>query len=524
MPAKKTPATKTVAKESTTVKKTVEAAPVKKEAVKKTTTDIKATTTKKAEEAKKATPAKKAAATKAEPAKKSEAPKATATKAEPAKKAEASKPAAKKAEEVKKAPAKKTTTKKAEEAKKATPAKKAAATKAEPAKKSEAPKATATKAEPAKKAEASKPAAKKAEEVKKAPAKKTTTKKAAPKKTTTAKKAEPAKKEAAAKKAEEVKKAVPAKKTTSKKAAPKKTATKAKAAPKKAAVKKASPAKKPSASKTKKEKLEQYNNFAIDTCLEMAKAMGVAMDYDAYAAMLLDSDNIKQMAKDVLAKYNVDAKAFSFEKDGYDTDLIEVIFNRISETVDIKASDFKDITKDIKTHAQYEIQDDATANNEEYQKDFDLVREVLMIGQRKNIHSTEDMKAFVKEDPTDLIGKFMDLALQVLPLFEYDDVKYYENFIYAVLSQFDNLHQKWGTRALMDVADLYIKHGDYGLGDANYNYVLRENEIKDMIYYRFANVYVGIDLDKAKAIANSSFQYVDDRYDYYPKIIEILEK
>ncbi len=495
MPAKKTPATKTVAKESTTVKKTVEAAPVKKEAVKKTTTDIKATTTKKAEEAKKATPAKKAAATKAEPAKKSEAPKATATKAEPAKKAEASKPAAKKAEEVKKAPAKKTTTKKAEEAKKATPAKKAAATKAEPAKKSEAPKATATKAEPAKKAEASKPAAKKAEEVKKAPAKKTTTKKAAP-----------------------------AKKTASKKAAPKKTATKAKAAPKKAAVKKASPAKKPSASKTKKEKLEQYNNFAIDTCLEMAKAMGVAMDYDAYAAMLLDSDNIKQMAKDVLAKYNVDAKAFSFEKDGYDTDLIEVIFNRISETVDIKASDFKDIAKDIKTHAQYEIQDDATANNEEYQKDFDLVREVLMIGQRKNIHSTEDMKAFVKEDPTDLIGKFMDLALQVLPLFEYDDVKYYENFIYAVLSQFDNLHQKWGTRALMDVADLYIKHGDYGLGDANYNYVLRENEIKDMIYYRFANVYVGIDLDKAKAIANSSFQYVDDRYDYYPKIIEILEK
>ena len=464
MPAKKTPATKTVAKESTTVKKTVEAAPVKKEAVKKTTTDIKATTTKKAEEAKKATPAKKAAATKAEPAKKSEAPKATATKAEPAKKAEASKPAAKKAEEVKKAPAKKTTTKKA------------------------APK------------------------------------KAAPKKTTTAKKAELAKKEAAAKKAEEVKKAAPAKKTASKKAAPKKTATKAKAAPKKAAVKKASPAKKPSASKTKKEKLEQYNNFAIDTCLEMAKAMGVAMDYDAYAAMLLDSDNIKQMAKDVLVKYNVDAKAFSFEKDGYDTDLIEVIFNRISETVDIKASDFKDIAKDIKTHAQYEIQDDATANNEEYQKDFDLVREVLMIGQRKNIHSTEDMKAFVKEDPTDLIGKFMDLALQVLPLFEYDDVKYYENFIYAVLSQFDNLHQKWGTRALMDVADLYIKHGDYGLGDANYNYVLRENEIKDMIYYRFANVYVGIDLDKAKAIANSSFQYVDDRYDYYPKIIEILEK
>ena len=431
--------------------------------------------------------------------------------------------------EVKKAPAKKVPVKKTtvaakkdvevkEETVKKAPAKKAAAKKSTTAKKAEvkeeavkkapAKKTTAKKSTTAKKAEA------KEEAVKKAPAKKTVAKKS-----TTAKKAEV--KEEVVKKAP-AKKAATKKSTTAKKAEAKEEAVK-KAPVKKTATKKAITAKK-STDKKQEEKLAQYNNFAIDTCLEMANAMGVSMSYNDYEAMLLDQDDLKVMTKQVLDQYHVDAKAFSFEKDGYDTDLIEVLFQRISETTDIKASDFKAIQKEIDEHVKYEIKDDATVNNEEYQKDFDLVRQVLMIAQRKNLHSTTDIQALIKVNPSDFIDKFMDLAYQVLPLFEYDDVKYYENFIYTVLSQFEDLHQKWGTRALMDVADLYIKHGDYGLGDANYNYVLRENDIKDMIYYRFANIYVDIDLDKAKSIANSSFQFVDDRYDYYSKIIEILEK
>ena len=405
--------------------------------------------------------------------------------------------------EVKKAPAKKVPVKKTTVA-----AKKDVEVKEETVKKAPAKKAAAKKSTTAKKAEV------KEEAVKKAPAKKTTAKKS-----TTAKKAEV--KEEVVKKAP-AKKAATKKSTTAKKAEAKEEAVK-KAPVKKTATKKAITAKK-STDKKQEEKLAQYNNFAIDTCLEMANAMGVSMSYNDYEAMLLDQDDLKVMTKQVLDQYHVDAKAFSFEKDGYDTDLIEVLFQRISETTDIKASDFKAIQKEIDEHVKYEIKDDATVNNEEYQKDFDLVRQVLMIAQRKNLHSTTDIQALIKVNPSDFINKFMDLAYQVLPLFEYDDVKYYENFIYTVLSQFEDLHQKWGTRALMDVADLYIKHGDYGLGDANYNYVLRENDIKDMIYYRFANIYVDIDLDKAKSIANSSFQFVDDRYDYYSKIIEILEK
>ena len=494
MPAKTRSKKATTATKSATQKKTVSAS-AKPTEVSKTAKKVepaqKDTTTKTAAKkttAKKVTPAKKTTAKKTAATKKVEKPaetKTTAAKVE-------TKPAATKTTAAK-AEAKPAVTTTAKAETKTTTAK----VEAKPA----ATKTTAAKAE-------AKPAV-------------TTTAKAETKTTTAKVEAKPAAK-TTAKKAT-TKKTVAKKATTAKKS-PAKRATAAKAANKKVAAKKATTKKTAKKPAINTEKIEQYKSFAMDTCFEMARAMGVNMDYDNYASLLLDNADIDALTKKVLDDFHVDTKAFTFEKDGYDADLIHVIFERVADTVDIKASDFEQIGKDVKAHAAYTIKDDATANNEEYQKEFDIVRKVLMIAQRKDIHQSADLVDLIKADVTDMIETFMDLAYHVLPLFEYDDVKYYENFIFAVLSQLDDLHQKWGARALMDIADLYIKHGDYGQGDADYNYVLRENQIKDMIYYRFANVYVDIDLDKAKAIANSAFQYVDDRYDYYPKIIEILEK
>ena len=72
----------------------------------------------------------------------------------------------------------------------------------------------------------------------------------------------------------------------------------------------------------------------------------------------------------------------------------------------------------------------------------------------------------------------MDLAYSVLKTWKYEDVDYYEHFIYAVLSQLEDLHDTYRNRIMMDVADLYILHGDYGLGDADYGYILRETKSK----------------------------------------------
>ena len=341
------------------------------------------------------------------------------------------------------------------------------------------------------------------------------------KQTPTAKTTKTSKKTAAANK--EVK--APAKKTASKKASEvvsKKVEQKKempkKEAPKKETVKKATPKK-----TSKAVKLAQYNNFAIDTCIDMARAMGVDMGHDQYANMLLEITDLKTIANNIIDKYDLKTKKFSFDEDGYDIDLIEVLVSKIADTVDIKVQDFIELGGIAKECLAYELSDDASANNDEYHKEFDLVKKILMIAQRKDLHTMEELASLLKMDMTDTILHYMDVAYNVLKNWQYDDVKYYENFIYAVLSHFTDLHDKYANRAMMDVADLYIEHGDYGLGDANYGYIIRENQIKDYIYYRYANVYVDIDREKARSIAQSALQYVDSRYTYYPNIMSILE-
>lgn len=366
---------------------------------------------------------------------------------------------------------------------------------------------------------------------KKTAARTKTTKKAEPKAKETVKKA--AKTKQTVKKTETLKddktsveavkddKVKETKKTTAKKAPAKKTTTK------KTTTKKTTAAKTTKKSTTKKtdtkQKMEQYNQFSLDTCIDMAKAMGIDMGYDQYAQLLMDQSDTKEIVKTILEQYPIKADAFSYEEDGYDLDLLEVLVAKVAQTVTIKASDYAAMGKEIEAHEAYVMSEESLDNNDEYNADFDLVRRLLMIAQRKDIHTMSDLQTIVTADATKLIEKFMDVAYAVLKNWQYDDVKYYENFIYAVLSQFNDLYQAYENKAMMDVADLYIEHGDYGLGDANYAYILRENQIKDYIYYRYAKAYEHIDYEKSRAIANEALQFVDDRYTYYPNIRQLLE-
>ena len=393
--------------------------------------------------------------------------------------------------EVKKAPAKKVTkpaveVKKEEvkpvEEKKATATKKAPAKKAE-AKPAEEKKATATKKAPAKKAEAKPVEEKKATATKKAPAKKAEAKPAAEKKA-------PAKKATATKKA-------PAKKATTKKTTTKKVTTK------------------------KMTKEEQYAKLSLDTCLDLAKAMSMNVTRDSIIQQLILNPDVKSVSKDLVNKYQLTGK-FNFEEDGYDEGLVEVLVSKVYETADIKPQKAEDLQADVDHALNYKFTD-VVADGEEYKAQFDTMRKVLMIAQHKDIHDSKKLDEEIGIDVEKFVEEFMDLAYSVLKTWKYEDVDYYEHFIYAVLSQLEDLHDTYRNRIMMDVADLYILHGDYGLGDADYGYILRENQIKDYIYYRYASIYEGVDKDKAKQIANQALQFVDDRFTYYPNIIAVLE-
>ena len=421
---------------------------------------------------------------------------------------------------------KKVETKPAEEKK--APAKKVASEKKAPVKKEEAKpaeekKATVEKKTPAKKeakpVEKKKATAKKATAEKKAPAKKEEAKPAEKKKVTakkaTAEKKTPAKKEEA--KPAEEKKATVEKKTPAKKAAAKPATTK-KASTKKTTTKKTTTKK---ATTKKMTKEEQYAKLSLDTCLDLAKAMSMDVTRDSIIQQLILNPDVKSVSENLVNKYQLTGK-FNFEEDGYDEGLVEVLVSKVFETADIKPQKPEDLQADV-THALNYKFTDVVADGEEYKDQFDTMRKVLMIAQHKDIHDSKKLEEEVGVDVEKFVEEFMDLAYSVLKTWKYEDVDYYEHFIFAVLSQLEDLHNKYSNRIMMDVADLYILHGDYGLGDADYAYILRENQIKDYIYYRYASIYEGVDKDKAKQIANQALQFVDDRFTYYPNIIAVLE-
>ena len=393
-------------------------------------------------------------------------------------------------------------------AEKKAPAKKVASEKKTPAKKEEAKPAEEKKA-PAKKVAAEKKAPAKKEEAKLAEKKKVTAKKA------TAEKRAPAKKEEA--KPAEEKKATVEKKTPAKKAAAKPSTTK-KASTKKTTTKKTTTKK---ATTKKMTKEEQYAKLSLDTCLDLAKAMSMDVTRDSIIQQLILNPDVKSVSENLVNKYQLTGK-FNFEEDGYDEGLVEVLVSKVFETADIKPQKPEDLQADV-THALNYKFTDVVADGEEYKDQFDTMRKVLMIAQHKDIHDSKKLEEEVGVDVEKFVEEFMDLAYSVLKTWKYEDVDYYEHFIFAVLSQLEDLHNKYSNRIMMDVADLYILHGDYGLGDADYAYILRENQIKDYIYYRYASIYEGVDKDKAKQIANQALQFVDDRFTYYPNIIAVLE-
>ena len=268
-------------------------------------------------------------------------------------------------------------------------------------------------------------------------------------------------------------------------------------------------------------KEEQYAKLSLDTCLDLAKAMSMNVTRDSIIQQLILNPDVKSVSKDLVNKYQLTGK-FNFEEDGYDEGLVEVLVSKVYETADIKPEKAEDLQADVDHALNYKFTD-VVADGEEYKAQFDTMRKVLMIAQHKDIHDSKKLDEEIGIDVEKFVEEFMNLAYSVLKTWKYEDVDYYEHFIYAVLSQLEDLHDTYRNRIMMDVADLYILHGDYGLGDADYGYILRENQIKDYIYYRYASIYEGVDKDKAKQIANQALQFVDDRFTYYPNIIAVLE-
>lgn len=395
------------------------------------------------------------------------------------------------------------------------------------------PKKETKAVKPPKKAETAivKEAAPKASEAPKAVKQEKPKAKAAPK---------PAKKEAAAAVKESApqtseatvkKAAAKAAKPALQKTAPKQKAAAAKTAKsttaktaKKPAAKPAKAKAAPKAADTKADqaKADYYQSLSIDDCIQLMQQMNVQYQYDDYYRLLMDETDLKKLEQNIIKGNGITAKKYDFAKDGYDQALVAVTLAKVADTMDLKAADFPAMKQAMQKAVATSMSADAEQNAAAYLEAFQTAEKLLMLGQRKDIHTAREISAILDQDTAAFFDHFFQFAYDLLPTWQYNDVKFYEDFAYAILSQYSDLFEEQQLRIQMDVADLYIKHGDYAHGDEIYGYILRDNQIKDYIYFRYASVYQDIDMNKAKAIAYSSLQYVNDRFTYYPHIMNIV--
>lgn len=267
---------------------------------------------------------------------------------------------------------------------------------------------------------------------------------------------------------------------------------------------------------------EFYDNLNLDECFEHLHKLNINLNYDDMYQLALVKENLEDAAATILKDANLARKKLTLAKDGITKDVVLETLKKVAEYMDIKAMEYEAIRNGIKKCTETKLSDDFVLNSQEYLKEFKLAEKILMIGQRRDMHTLDEVEEVLGIELIEFIQHFFAQAYAVLPGYQYKDVSFYEDFAFAILSQYEDIYQKFELALLLDVADLYIKHNDYRRGDENYGYILRENQIKDYIYYRFASVYKDKDIEKAKAIAQSSLSVVDDRYEYYQPIIDII--
>lgn len=235
--------------------------------------------------------------------------------------------------------------------------------------------------------------------------------------------------------------------------------------------------------------------------------------FDEYTYLLLDNKTVK--------------KAIEAIKEACQMDLDEAVLKALYADLEKRV----DITPKSMSAMKAELEEKMSRKTTSYEEDSQLYHDtfyfagkLLEYAERFKLNSVEKLSEWTKTDVAQFYSFYMDMALKVLYGWEDKDVDNYEDFMSEVLSVFEDLQPALEFRFQIDLADIQIQHDFFSRGDSTFEYLLRENEIKDYIYYRYANAYIFKNLDKAKWIANRAFSVVDERYVYYPKLIEIVNK
>lgn len=273
---------------------------------------------------------------------------------------------------------------------------------------------------------------------------------------------------------------------------------------------------------TKEEKADLknfYDGLTADDCLNILyNTLKITYTRDDYIKLLLEVKDKDLLAEKIMKEFHVDELNLNYKEYGYDSEIVRISLDKLESIIPVKSNDLESMKKDME-----EIVYKEEYNWEGYHSAFRMLEKILVIGQRMDIHDSKEIEEKTGAEIIPFMAYFFNAAAYILPQCNYTDVEFLEDFCCEFLAQFDDLYEIFEEEFQICIAQLYIKHGFTKRGDEDFEYLLRENKIKDYIFFRYVEAYVGIDLDKAKAIGYRALNYIDNRYIYYYNIKNILD-
>lgn len=85
-------------------------------------------------------------------------------------------------------------------------------------------------------------------------------------------------------------------------------------------------------------------------CIQDMQKMQVQYEYEDYYRLLLDEADLKKLAKNIIEGNNIKNGNYDYKELGYDIDLVMVTLDKVAETMDIKAADFKEYKNPSRKH------------------------------------------------------------------------------------------------------------------------------------------------------------------------------
>ena len=208
---------------------------------------------------------------------------------------------------------------------------------------------------------------------------------------------------------------------------------------------------------TQEQRISYFQSLTLDDCFNRMRAMHVYYHYDDYVKLLMNEADLKVIAEQIIAEFQLNKRKMNYEFGGLHTDLVIVMLEKIKATMDISAADYYWLMIKCK-----HIIKEKVFNLEHYNNCMALANKLLLIISYYDMNHSYDLDHLLECDSKAFFNHLLKVANEQLKTMTFKDVLVYENMMNDVLTYLNDYAEEVIITYRLQLYDLYkyFKHDD----------------------------------------------------------------